>query len=247
MFTGSVVDLVKEQFTEDEDSEIDDSAWSRYRNSVAPAANETDPSNLVVQKTWYQLLFGLDFLIIGILRIAGDYGAYLVYMILPSLMERLGFQATDGASMAGIVGISNLIGGMTSGWILTKLKIGSLLGTGICMIFVAAAIFALPYCSTYTHFGISCAVQGFFTAPYTGQQTTQLVTIFGMENLTTAFGLSNIFRGIGSFAGPVVSGFIVDLTDSYFVPCIFQACLVTVSALMSILLYYRHEKKTRAC
>ena len=42
-----------------------------------------------------------------------------------------------------------------------------------------------------------------------------LVDLLGLENLTSAFGLLSLFRGVTTFMGPPLAGAIFDATETY--------------------------------
>ena len=48
--------------------------------------------------------------------------------------------------------------------------------------------------------------------------TSFQVDLLGLDNLTSAFGLLVLFRGISSMIGPPVAGTVYDATQSYDVP-----------------------------
>lgn len=198
--------------------------------------------NLTTPKPWRELLSSLNFWMLALSRYFGEYGVYLVFLIIPSLMERAGFQKTDGATMVGILGISQLIGSLTIGWIVTKLKMGPILGTAASLVFVLGSAIALPFCSTYILFVIVSVIQGCFCAAYSCLQAAQIATVFGMENLTNALGMILIFRGLGNFTGPLITGILLDETGSYLLPCIVRSIMVAVTILLHLHVHF-HSKK----
>ena len=42
-----------------------------------------------------------------------------------------------------------------------------------------------------------------------------LVDLLGLENLTSAFGMLSLFRGVTTFMGPPLAGAIFDATENY--------------------------------
>jgi MFS family permease len=129
-------------------------------------------------------------------------------------MEWAGANRTVAATVAGLLGVGSLCGKLMSGWLVDRITSGLL----------RFAIFALPavgYLLIWQSNGVFLllALGGLFMGFGSGgalQMGTYLTTRYGgMRNFGTIFGVISSAMGLSGGIGPVVSGWIYDMTGSY--------------------------------
>ncbi|XP_060083013.1 monocarboxylate transporter 12-like [Ylistrum balloti] len=72
----------------------------------------------------------------------------------------------------------------------------------------------LPFSSEYIILAVVCSVYGFMMGCIISQKSVIIVDILGVNNLALAFGLLLLLQGVGSSAGPSISGVIKDMSGS---------------------------------
>ena len=70
-------------------------------------------------------------------------------------------------------------------------------------------------CSSYGSYVTIALLFGLFVAAYVSLTSIILVDLLGLDNLTSAFGLLVLFRGVSSMIGPPVAGAVYDASKSY--------------------------------
>lgn len=220
-YEGSIASLVN--VSKDEPVDL---AWNRYRMSIVTVENEmakeTEHSS-IWKVLHHEVFMTKKFLAFGLARFIGDYGVFFPVSFLPSNSP------ADASMFIAIFGLTNLVGRMVGGVILTKFGVGALKGTTLGLMVVFISVVTLPFCSSFLTFAISSGALGLFASPYHCMHSLIAVDLFGIEKLSVAFAGMMVFRGCGSFIGPVTSGALVDLTGGYLVPCTVAAGTILLS------------------
>ena len=112
----------------------------------------------------------------------------------------------DAAFLVSVIGISNTLGRVISGWISDFSWVNSLVVTNTAIILSALTVFLFPFCSSYASLTVMALLFGFFVAAYISLTSIILVDLLGLDNLTSAFGLLTLFRGFSSMIGPPING-----------------------------------------
>ncbi|GGJ90324.1 MFS transporter [Pseudomonas matsuisoli] len=131
--------------------------------------------------------------------------AYLVDQQLP---------ASTGTTVLALVGLFNIVGTYTAGWLggrfsKPKLLTALYLARGV----VITLFFVLPVTvwSAYA-FGVAMGLLWLSTVPLTNGT---VATLFGVRNLSMLGGLVFLFHQIGSFLGGWLGGYVYDHTGNY--------------------------------
>merc|ERR1719412_1926804 len=161
-----------------------------------------------------KLLFDPIFFLIGISNAIGMIGFYTPFVYLPSMAAQYdGISTEDAAFLVSVIGISNTLGRVISGWISDFSWVNSLVVTNTAIIFSALTVFLFPFCSSYASLTVMALLFGFFVAAYISLPSIILVDLLGLDNLTSAFGLLTLFRGFSSMIGPPINGWIFEASD----------------------------------
>ena len=102
-----------------------------------------------------------------------------------------------------------------AGWFSDFSWVDSLLVTNLAIFLSGVSTFVLPFCTSYGSFVFVALMFGFFVAAYISLTSIVLVDLLGLDNLTSAFGLLVLYRGVSSMVGPPVAGAVFDATQSY--------------------------------
>ena len=122
---------------------------------------------------------------------------------------------------------------MIAGWISDFSCVNALLVTNLAIFFSGVSTLVLPFCTSYGAFATIALLFGFFVAAYISLTSIVLVDLLGLDNLTSAFGLLVLFRGVSSMVGPPVAGAVYDATQSYDVSFYLAGGFLILASLVS--------------
>jgi len=182
-----------------------------------------------------QILSSIPFRFIWIGNLVAVMGVYCPYVYLPVLATSFGIDPSNASLLISVIGITNTVGRVLSGWIadfpgvnpivvtVIALTIGGLSAISFCL---------LGYLSThiYIFLIVSCGLFGFFLSAVPVVTSAMLVDVLGIEMLTTSFGALNLVRGISVFLGPPISGFVLDKTGDFNAPFYISGVLLMMAA-----------------
>ncbi len=161
---------------------------------------------------------------------------------LVSFVTDMGISYTIAASALGIVGGLGGISGFVSGWLCDKMPrkhvmtiFGSLIIIGIVILMNTHSLSMLWLFVIF--FGLGGGAASIVFPLVVGD-------IFGSEGYITVFAFANLFFCFGYAIGPPMSGFIFDVSGSYFLVFAITAVL-TVLAVTSIYIAYAIERKNK--
>ncbi|KAK2182540.1 hypothetical protein NP493_350g02042 [Ridgeia piscesae] len=166
-----------------------------------------------------------------------------VVTILPDYAMLRGYSGQHGALLMSVVGLTNTLGRVLAGWLadratVTAISINSgalLLGGLTCLAFSAT--------DHYTWLVAEAAVFGLCMAAWTSLRPIVLVELFGIDNLTNAFGWLAMFQGAAFCVGPPLAGVLYEKTMSYKVPFILAGGAFVTSGLLSLFISRQHCAK----
>ena len=112
------------------------------------------------------LLVNPIFLLVGISNVFGMLGFYVPFVYLPNMAVLRGVSVENANFLLSIIGISNTIGRVISGWFSDFSWVDSLLVTNLAILFSGISTLVLPFCTTYASFVIIALLFGLFVAAY---------------------------------------------------------------------------------
>lgn len=163
----------------------------------------------------FSLLKNPIFLLIGVANLFGMLGFYTPFVYLPSAAIEKGVEPEYATFLISIIGITNTVGRVLSGFIADLPCVSPLWVNNICIIMSGLCVFLTPFATSYTSFVALSLFFGFFVSAYISLSSIILVQLLGLSQLTNAFGLLILFRGSASMVGAPISGSIYDATQSY--------------------------------
>ncbi|CAL4062890.1 unnamed protein product, partial [Meganyctiphanes norvegica] len=178
----------------------------------------------------FSLMKNPAFLLIGIANLFGMLGFYTPFVYLPAAAEAKGVDKTAATFLVSIIGITNTVGRVLSGLIADIPCVSALWVNNICIVASGLCVFLTPFATTYGSFCTIAVFFGFFVSPYIALTSIIIVDLLGLSQLTNAFGLLCIFRGVAGIIGPPLSGSIYDATQSYDVSFYVAGCLLFICA-----------------
>ena len=143
-----------------------------------------------------------------------------------------------------ILAASNIAGKLIIGWISDQnwIDVFSLYNAYIFL--CGATVFFFPLCNSFGLYAFVSAMYGFSTTFFI-LKTIVLVELLGIENLTSAFSLLNLFEGIAAIFGPIIAGEIYDFAGSYNVSFYVAGTFFLLAGLISLGAQILHRKKIK--
>ncbi|WP_437880615.1 MFS transporter [Pseudomonas sp. LRF_L74] len=170
-------------------------------------------------------LLALGFFVCGfqVVFIGVHLPAYLVDQHLP---------ATVGTTVLALVGLFNVFGTYTAGWLggrWSKPRLLSALYLARSVVIVAFIYSPLTIWSAYA-FGVAMGLLWLSTVPLTNGT---VAAVFGVRNLSMLAGIVFLFHQLGSFLGGWLGGYLYDRTGSYDLVWQISIALGLVAALLN--------------
>jgi len=205
---------------------------------VESEEKEEDSGIVSVLKTMLNptILKNPKFLLLGISNVFGFLGFYVPFVYLPSMAaSHEGISEDQAALLLSIIGISNTIGRIISGYMSDFRWVDSLFVVNCSLILSSICVFIFPLVTTFPSFVVLGLLFGLFIAAYISLTSIVLVDVMGIENLTSAFGLLTMFRGAASIVGPPIAGAVYEATNSYSISFYLAGGFLMAAGLTSIL------------
>ena len=162
--------------------------------------------------------------------------AFAVLGLIPSfipLLQDAGFTPAKAGAMAGIMGLSVMIGRIITGLLVDRIfapyvtaVIFTLVAFGCLALGLGGIDYALPAAIALgMAIGAEADLIGFFTARY-----------FGLKNYGTIYGFQYSMFSLGAATSPIVAGYIWDVTGDYDVALIGASILLGISVIIALTL-----------
>ncbi len=152
---------------------------------------------------------------------------------LPGEVQLCGQSATVASWALGIIGLSNVVGSLTIGWLTqffrSKFLLAIMYGSRALLIFVY--LLAPKTELTFFLFSIGLGFTWLATVPPTANIVGKL---FGVRYLSTLFGLTLVTHQIGAFLGAYLGGIVIETFESFHVMWYADAALAILAALLCL-------------
>ncbi|XP_076457556.1 monocarboxylate transporter 5-like [Babylonia areolata] len=176
------------------------------------------------------LLKDTGFLLICFGNILAFLGFYVPFVYCVELAVSLGIDKSRAAFLISIIGITNTLGRVVTGWLADLRRINSLVITYISMCVCGLATALFPFCTSYPMLCAVAALFGLSVAAFISLSSILICDLLGLEKLTNGFGLMSLFRGLAAMAGPPLAGFISRETSTYQASFYLGGALLTAGA-----------------
>lgn len=133
---------------------------------------------------------------------------------LPAFLEDEGLSGQVAANTVGVIGIFNIIGSLTFGWLGDRYRKRTLLSFlyGARAVLITLLLILPITRTTALLFGMGMGLVWLATAPLTSSTVAHLL---GARYLTTLYGVVFFSHQVGAFLGVYLGGRLFDLTGSY--------------------------------
>jgi len=134
---------------------------------------------------------------------------------LPGIAQTKGVEIAQANFLISIIGISNTVGRVAAGWFSDFAWVNPLFVTNVAIFLSGICTMAMPLCPDYYTFVAVALAFGLFVAAYISLTSIVLVELLGLDNLTSAFGILILVRGVFCMVGSPVAGSVFDQTQRY--------------------------------
>lgn len=146
----------------------------------------------------------------------------------------LGISALAAANILAIIGGLNFVGRIGIGGIADRIGIKwSLI---ISFILLSVSTFSLPLARELWVFYLLAAILGFGGGGVVALGSPLMAELFGLKAHGSILGLASFSLMMGAASGPVIAGYIFDITDSYYIAFMLGAVLGVAGVLLASLL-----------
>ncbi|CDW55106.1 MFS 1 domain containing protein [Trichuris trichiura] len=197
-------------------------------------------SNVVLNMVNYRLLSHPSMLILCVANIVGMLGFYVPFVYLTAYAESLGSTKEQSSLLLSVIGITNTIGRVLFGWISDQRWVTALTINNISLLFCGALTSLCMVFGSYTLLMTYSVLFGLFIAPYISLTAVILVEEVGLEQLTNAFGLLVLARGVSAMVGSPIGGAVYDSTGAYKFSFLVAGALIFASGLIHYLIPLYH-------
>jgi MFS family permease len=171
-------------------------------------------------------------LFIIIMVVASCYQLIVVHIVAAAIDT--GITPEAAAIILTFSGITNTLGRLMISGLATKIGKKTVLTLSLALQVVA--LFFLARATDLPAFYISAAVYGFGYGGVTPLAATLTGSFFGTRSMGSIFGIINSAYTAGGVIGPLLGGYIFDVTASYYTAFVYATIGVAVGFLLSLLL-----------
>ncbi|CAH1792740.1 unnamed protein product [Owenia fusiformis] len=138
-----------------------------------------------------------------------------VMNFIPEYVVLQGLTKENAAMLVSTVGITNVLGRLTTGWLCDRPHMDCKVINATALICGGFSMVILPFTANYAFLICLCAVFGFCMGTWVALRPICLVDLFGIEKLTNSLGILVMFQGAAFTIGPPIAGWLFDLTNSH--------------------------------
>ncbi|XP_048254030.1 monocarboxylate transporter 9-like [Haliotis rufescens] len=159
---------------------------------------------------------------------------FIPFFFLKDKAEKENISKTEGALILTVIGITNTLGRIISGWIADRPWADPLHLNNIALVIAGIATLMVPLCHSYVSLAIYGTTFGLCVAVFVSLRSILLVDLLGLDQLSKSFGILMLFQGVASMAGPPLAGTLLDSMKSVDVCFYLAGSLLALSGLLGI-------------
>ena len=175
------------------------------RGSSNPSQKTAKDKKVLID---WSLLKDPLFLIFGSSLCLFTLGSQSSAVFVPALGKEKGLGNIQAAYLISILGVADALAKISAGFILDCKPVQKYrrFMYNINVFLIAVLIILCPFMETFTEFGILCAVYGVLNGINVSQKAVMLTELLGQDRISSSFGLTICFQGLGALSGPPLSG-----------------------------------------
>ncbi|GAB1603166.1 monocarboxylate transporter 7-like isoform X2 [Argonauta hians] len=194
----------------------------------------------------FSLLIDPAFGVICLANILVFLGYFVPFVFLRDrATEELNISPSNAAFLLSIIGITNTVGRVLTGFLADFRKVDSLFINNIALLVTGVATCLSYFCNDYATLCVYASVFGLFASAFISLTSIIICDLLGLDKLTNAFGLLSLARGIATIVGPPLAGAIYDSTNNYNFAFQLGGLLIICGGLLHFILYLPPIAKRR--
>jgi MFS family permease len=145
-------------------------------------------------------------------------------------LQDAGFSVALAASALTIMGLGSAIGKFSFGWLCDKIKAKQACALSLALLSVAAIILMfIGSTSPLAIIWLDALIFGLGAGGWLPTMSMLISRNFGLASYGTIIGMVSLLQAIGGAAGPLLSGYMFDTTNTYYWTFIVFLCLYAVA------------------
>ncbi|GMR45268.1 hypothetical protein PMAYCL1PPCAC_15463, partial [Pristionchus mayeri] len=141
---------------------------------------------------------------------------YVPYLYLGNHIDRVGNYTDSEKSLPiSVLGIVNIVARIGCGYIADRPQADALLVSSVALTLAGASTMAVPFFTAYWMFIAYCIPFAVGAACFAALRTVVCAELFGLEKLSSAFGVLLMFMGIGALVGSPAAALLSDLSGNF--------------------------------
>ncbi|MFC1907081.1 MFS transporter [Chloroflexota bacterium] len=177
---------------------------------------ETDKSSFTIDKKGFSLREATRIPSFWMLFIITILFATCLYMVMIHIVQHasdVGISMPVAASFLAVIGVSTIAGRLAAGWLSDA--IGKKPMLTICLLLQAGSVFSLMGINNVAAFYVFAIVFGLVYGGIVTQLPLIAGELFGLHSIGAIVGLEMLGTSLGGALGPILGGYVFDVTNSY--------------------------------
>uniref|UniRef100_A0A1I8G9Q6 MFS domain-containing protein n=1 Tax=Macrostomum lignano TaxID=282301 RepID=A0A1I8G9Q6_9PLAT len=171
----------------------------------------------------------------------------ITYTFMPDHAKEIGLSDNEVSLIIALIGVSNTIGQIVIGYIGDFPRVNTVLLYALCMSLTGVANFLVPWCHSLASLLVYGILYGFLVSANYALCSIVIIDLFGIDRLTTGYGLMMFFQGFANLVGPPAMGHMRDSDSNYDRAFIYSGIFVLVSNLLILSIYPAIYRWARDC
>ncbi|CAD5120289.1 DgyrCDS8865 [Dimorphilus gyrociliatus] len=168
----------------------------------------------------FKMLSNKRFAMVCLANVLGMIGLYVPFIYMKARCLPLGINDEKSSLLLSVIGITNTLGRVISGWLADLKSVDPLLLHNVAILVAGAVSIISTFFKTYALMTVFAAIFGLSVATWISLTSITLCELVGLEKLTNGFGILTMLRGIAIIGGVPLVGeiyekFKLDVTVTY--------------------------------
>ncbi|GMS94951.1 hypothetical protein PENTCL1PPCAC_17126, partial [Pristionchus entomophagus] len=158
---------------------------------------------------------------------------YVPYLYLGNQIDRIGnFTEEEKSVPISVLGIVNIVARIGCGYIADRPQADALLVSSVALTLAGIATMAVPLFTAYWMFIAYCFPFAVGAACFAALRTVVCAELFGLEKLSSAFGVLLMFMGVGATVGSPIAALISDISGDFNLSFYVMGALMALSGII---------------
>ncbi|PAA56045.1 hypothetical protein BOX15_Mlig004039g1 [Macrostomum lignano] len=235
-------------------------AYPRLINNTAESGKEADTESAeegrclpkpicdaFLMMTDVSLMKDTSYLIVWLSNLATMLAFYIPLFFVNDFAREAGVSDGESKYLNTAFGSANTLSRILVGWAAGNPKVSPLLVNNVSLFFSAVLVLVLNYSTSFPMLIATYTALGVTLAPFITLTSEILCRLVGLDNLTSAFGLITLARGISTCVGSPLAASLYSPSTKYLLPFAVGGGLFALSSVIfSILLLPRFSQRQEA-